>query len=83
MCSNLFIITYNQHILVTQVFVNHGLNLEFARQWTGVYLQEWRELITKFQFFQLSDNVDGIIWRWSSKGAFSVFILLVGLWGYS
>lgn len=72
---NLYPIAYDQHILVSQLFANHGLNLVFARQLTGVYLQEWKDLITQFQAFQLSDTLDSILWRWSNKGKFSVHSL--------
>lgn len=38
---NFFLIAYDQHILVSQVFRDNGIHLHFAKKFTGIYHTEW------------------------------------------
>jgi hypothetical protein len=76
---NLYHIAYDKNILVSQVFQNNSISIDFARQLIGVYQTEWHELVNFFRYFQLSHSNDKILWRWSTKGQFSVHSLYTWL----
>ena len=50
------------------------MHLNFTRQLTGIYLQEWNQLKNQFLHFTLNNSLeDRLLWRWSITGTFTVY----------